>query len=107
MAYGPWPCPYCGETPWQNHRGCMERALQERDEARFFARRLLDFIDEGCFRDDLPMGEDDSPEWELWVKSQVVAEVAFQIRQKWPAEQEPADAETRNQPNPRHEDPAR
>lgn len=26
-------CPYCGETEWQNHRGCLKTALKERNEA--------------------------------------------------------------------------
>lgn len=40
----------------------------------FAARALWQFVQEGCFFDDLPMGELDSPERELWVKSWVARE---------------------------------
>ena len=53
-------------------------AEEERDQARFVARRLWEFIQEGCFLDDLPMVETDSPEGDRWVTGSVVRELVAQ-----------------------------
>ena len=54
---------------------------QERDDARQLARAAWDFIKEGCFDDDVEMGEEGSPERELWIKKWVVIELA--AGQEW------------------------
>jgi hypothetical protein len=50
----------------------------ELDAARRCARAAWDFVQEGGFGDDLPVGEVGSPEWELWIKWRVLLEFVEQ-----------------------------
>lgn len=68
-------------VPLDEHIDIIREAYhlkKERDDARFVARALWDFIQEGCFLDDIEMGEPDTPEWELWIKQHVVQDVVSQ-----------------------------
>lgn len=60
------------------HQAVIEQLIQERDEARFMARAAHDFIQEGCFADDIPAGDPGTPEFELYVKKHVYQELVLQ-----------------------------
>jgi hypothetical protein len=53
----------------QELRALANERLQERDRMWEIAHAAWNFIQDGCFFDDLEMGELDSPERELWCAS--------------------------------------
>lgn len=69
------------------NRDIANRLEDERDAAQFLARAAYDFIEEGCFADDVEMGNPGAPEWELWVKKHVYQELVH--LNPWVKEKQP------------------
>lgn len=51
---------------------------EELDNAKWVAHTAWDYIAEGCFGDEITMGDPDTPEWDLWIKKMVWEEVVHQ-----------------------------